>query len=296
MKAFLKNTVILFISCYSTSLLAQINPLDVQYFQNRYLANPAMAGLEQGLHLNLAYRNQWSNMPGAPKNQNVTLESGNDKVGIGLNLNNDKSGLIDYTKIVGTYAYHLPLNRKDEVLHMGVSLGYYRGSLNIQNVIGDPNDPDLVNFNERETAIDGDFGITYSRENFDVEAAFYNIKSQVKKDIRNTADRHLSYFAVQYVFPIQDWTIKSKLAYRGIKNYTDIADVGLNAITPDEKLLFTLIYHTNKSTSFGLSYLHLKRWQILGVYNTAAQQINQYANGSFEIGLRVNLNKKSNIE
>jgi type IX secretion system PorP/SprF family membrane protein len=282
---------IICIGSYSTSN-AQINPFDVQLFQNRYVANPAMAGNEQGLHLNLGYKNQWSNMPGAPRAQNITLETRKNKVGLGLNINNEKAGLLSYTKAVATYAYHLPLNSNNQSLHMGISLGIYDGNVNMQQVIGDANDPDLVNFNQRKTLFDGDFGIAYTSNRFGIEATLYNLKSQFKDDFKDAADNHIAYVAAEYSFPVSDWTLKSKIAYRGVRNYTDVVDIAFNAITASEKLGFTGIYHTNKSASLGISYLHNRKWQLLGLYNTSAQPINNYTNGSFEIGLKINLTNK----
>jgi hypothetical protein len=42
---------------FSFNSYSQISLLDAQFFQNRYLANPAMAGLDGGLRVNLGYRN-----------------------------------------------------------------------------------------------------------------------------------------------------------------------------------------------------------------------------------------------
>ena len=53
----------------STTVTAQLNPLAGIYFQNEYLGNPALAGKEAGLNLNIGYRRQWSAKPGAPKTQ-----------------------------------------------------------------------------------------------------------------------------------------------------------------------------------------------------------------------------------
>ena len=290
MKPLLKLTLLLSALLFSASLMAQINPVDAQFFQNRYLANPAMAGFEQGLHLNLGYRTQWSNMPGSPINQNVNFESRLNKVGLGLIIASDKAGLLNYTKVLGTYAYHMPLNSPGEELHFGINFGVYNGTLSMQNVIGDTNDPDLVDFNERKIALDGDFGMVYSREKFEIEATFYNLKSQLKGDVKNFADNSLSYISAQYVFPVSSWNIISKLAFRGVRNYKDVIDIGLNAIIPNEKLGFIAIFHSNKSTSYGISYLHNQQWQLLTSYNTSAQPIRNYASETFEIGLKINLN------
>ncbi len=100
---------------------AQLNPLSSQYFQNTYLANPAMAGMQKGLRVNLAYRNQWSSMPGSPKNTVVTSDYQKNRVGLGLSMLKDQAGLLNRTQVLGTYDYHLPLNGTESALHFCLS-------------------------------------------------------------------------------------------------------------------------------------------------------------------------------
>src|SRR5579872_6153168 len=108
----------------STCCKAQLNPYQAIYFQDRYLANPAMAGLDKGLNINLAYQQQWSSFPGAPKQQSFTAEyQATDKVGLGLIVNDEQSGLFRQSRIMGSYAYHLPLNGQNQKLNFGLSVG-----------------------------------------------------------------------------------------------------------------------------------------------------------------------------
>jgi Type IX secretion system membrane protein PorP/SprF len=71
---------------------AQMLPLNAQYFQNRYLVNPSMAGITEGFNINGSFRKQWSNIPGAPITQSVTLDQQVNKLGWGVNIYNEKSG------------------------------------------------------------------------------------------------------------------------------------------------------------------------------------------------------------
>lgn len=279
-------------SVFVGTAAAQINPMDAQLFHNQYLANPAKAGAETGAHLNLGYRNQWSSMPGSPRSQMISYEVQSKKIGLGLTVINDKAGLLNYTKVMGTYAYHLPLSNDKQFLHFGINLGVYKPNLNIDAVVADPNDPDLVNYNSRETLFDGDAGFAYSSERFSAEAVFYNLKGQLKGDFKNLVDNQLTFIAAEYAFPVADWSVQSKIAYRGVRNYTDILDIGFNATTADQKLDFTAIYHSSKSASFGIGYVHRKNWHVLGVYNTPNATLSNYANGTFEVALRVHLPKK----
>lgn len=57
----------------------------------------------------MGIRKQQNTIPGSPSAQMPTVDYDlTDKAGIGFNVNNDKSGLFKRTRLVSTYAYHLP--------------------------------------------------------------------------------------------------------------------------------------------------------------------------------------------
>jgi type IX secretion system PorP/SprF family membrane protein len=122
------------------TVLAQVNNFQSGYFTNQYLTNPAMAGLVKGLQFNLALRQQFTTVPGSPKMQNLTADyAAGDNVGIGLNINNDKTGLISRTRVMGTYAYHLPVSESSR-LNFGLSLGVNDTYLDNNSIVGDGGD------------------------------------------------------------------------------------------------------------------------------------------------------------
>lgn len=284
--------IVTFLLMFSINSYSQISMLDAQFFQNRYLANPAMAGLNGGLRVNLGYRNQWSNVPGAPIDQNFTMDHRKDKAGIGFSVINANAAEISHTKMYGTYSYTLQVNEDSGKLHFGMNLGVQTVSFNPQNVIGDPNDRNITNFNDRRALIDGDFGFGFTSDRFSIDGAVYNLKSQFSKDngdLNLGTDFNLFYVGTSYSIPMAEWRLNTKLAYRNIKNYTDIVDVAAEVRTSNNKLGFTGIYHTNKSSTFGVSYFHNNEWQFLGMYNNAPRAIKNYALGTFELALQVNV-------
>src|SRR3954464_14001303 len=98
-------------------LSAQVSPLGAQYFQNQYLANPAMAALDSGFTIDLGYRQQTDNIKGAPKRQALTGTYRLGQIGLGVNVNGEQSGLYQQTRAVATLAYHLPVGGEDQQLH-----------------------------------------------------------------------------------------------------------------------------------------------------------------------------------
>ena len=103
----MKTTILILAALIGVSKVkAQTNPLLNQYFNNTYLANPAMAGLAGGATADLTFRSQWNNIPGAPMVQNLSATYGWEKVGVGLNMNLDKAGLQSDEFLCVFHAHH----------------------------------------------------------------------------------------------------------------------------------------------------------------------------------------------
>lgn len=275
---------------------AQLHPLSGIYYQNQYLANPAMAGLEEGvLRLNLGYRQQWSSMPGAPTTQALTGDYGfGNKVGLGLNLYNDKAGLLTRTRVMGTYAYHLPLNGENEKLNFGISLGFMTERLADEDVNGNPGDISIGRVNERETFVDGDFGAAYTSNKLTIQGAIPNMKNFFKKDDNdNVVDQSTFFTAVSYKFyfpqSLNGMGVEPKAAFRGVKGYDDILDIGANLTFANEALSLMGVYHSSQSATFGAGVNYKKTLSIMGMYTTETAALSGYTSGNFELALRVNL-------
>lgn len=275
---------------------AQLTGLQAMYFQNQYLANPAMAGLDNGFNLNLGYQRQLTSIPGGPKLQDLTgdYNSGN-KVGLGFIINNDQSGLISRTRGVGTYAYHLPLSNGSK-LSLGLSFGVNDSYLNNSQIQGDQGDLSVQLFNQRRIYMDGDLGIAYTSIGFNLQAALPNLGS-VFFNTQGTnldVDRSTFYAAASYIIPVSyfnDITVEPKVAFRGIKGFQSILDAGANLVMTEYNLSASGIYHTNKSATIGVG-LHLKPVSILLSYTNNTAQLTSYANNTFEFGIKYTLLNK----
>lgn len=289
MKSYTKFIALLAFLFAAKPLVAQINPLDAQFFQNPYIANPALAGNKAGARLALLYRSQWSTIPGLPSTRNLSFDGrAGKKIGLGLNVYNENSGNLSNTKVQGSYAFHAPVGKNGEELHFGLNLNLLKGNYDIEGAIGDPNDQNLLQYNDRKTAFDADFGLAYTGKRLNFDLVFYGLKSRFNKDQAYEADFNTLYLATGYSFPLKSWNLNAKIAYRGVKNYTDIMDYGFELRSSSDEFGFTGIYHDNKSTTLGLSYNHQKKFEITGFYNTVRPADN-YANGTFELALKLNM-------
>ncbi len=105
-----KYITILLLIVIASASKAQLSPLKGQYYQNEYLVNPAMAGSRGKTEIFLNYSNQWNKIDGAPVMTSFSaVRPLNDKASIGLNLINDKAGLIRKTQAMASFSYKVPL-------------------------------------------------------------------------------------------------------------------------------------------------------------------------------------------
>ena len=292
-----KSAVIIFALAITGKASAQLNPMGAQYFQNQYLANPAMAGINDGLTLNGGLRQQWSMIPGTPVTGAFTADyRAAEKVGLGINMYNEKAGLIERTRVMGSYAYHLPLSNENQELHFGVSLGFSSERVAQERLNGDAGDISVGRFNERETYVDGDFGIAYSDDRLNVQAAIPNMKSFFGTDDNNTVDRSTFYSAVSYKWHfgtgMTTGVVEPKIAYRGVKGHDNLLDVGANLSMINNQLILSGLYHSSQSATFGVGMNYKGTLSILGMYTTETAALSAYTNGNFEIGVRYKVLKK----
>ncbi len=163
-------------------------PIYSQYHMNKFLINPAVAGLEGYTAFNLTAREQWLGIKDAPKTHAISVQSRifknsfisrnaslrrkrkwgtqSGRVGYGIYLFNDINGLIDRTGMQATYAYHI--RQGTNQLSFGLSLLAYQFRLDRQNLhfYGDQFD-ELLNQNRNTLYIpDANFGVHYSGEEY----------------------------------------------------------------------------------------------------------------------------------
>lgn len=127
----IKRITILFLFLSLTArLFAQQDPMYSQYVFNGLLINPAFAGTREVLSATALYRNQWVNIPGAPKTGAFSIDSPvkNQKVGLGLNVVVDKIGVTNHTGIAGIYSYKIYFNRSSLSFGLQAGVGFYNST------------------------------------------------------------------------------------------------------------------------------------------------------------------------
>jgi type IX secretion system PorP/SprF family membrane protein len=274
---------------------AQINPLKAIYFQNQYLANPAMAGVNQGLRINLHYRNQWGSISESPTTEAITADYGlSNKVGLGINLGQSREGLLKRSRAMATYSYHLPLNQSTRQLHFGLSAGVINEQVDMDEIIGDVDDNTVARFNGQGPYVEGEVGMAYTDSKLTVQGSFPNIRAFLDKSLNesNTVNRSTYFAAASYKIALgASVGVEPKVVYRGVKGYDDLLDVGANLSFVDNQFNVFVMYHSSENATFGFGVDVKRRLALTGLYTTGSSALNSLTGvkGSFELGLKASL-------
>jgi type IX secretion system PorP/SprF family membrane protein len=273
-----------------STVKAQLNPFGSQYFQNQYLFNPAMAGINSGLNVNLAYSKQGVSVDGAQNMQAISLDYQAKKVGLGLSVYNENSGLFRTTRAVATYAYHIDLGGNNQKLSFGLSAGFVNQHLESSNVVGTFNDPTISHYNDNNpTYFDGDFGVSYTSNTLTLQAALPDIKTV--SNANNTAEREIFFTSASYKFGgSADVNVEPKVVFRQVRGFDKIVDAGANLSFAQNAFSLQGMYHSSNSATFGFG-LNKSSYSILAFYTTNTSALNAYNNGDVEVSLRFNFLK-----
>ncbi|WP_315818576.1 PorP/SprF family type IX secretion system membrane protein [Paraflavitalea speifideaquila] len=151
--------------------MAQQNPFAASYFQNQYLANPAMVGGDNKIKAGVGYRRQWAGISNSPYSLYATGEySSGNKINLGITVYNDNAGLLNTSMAMATYAYYLPVTNNGGRVHLGISAGAMNRRIDLKNFNGDQGDVLLTEGNN--IRFDGSIGVAYTDKQITVQGPF----------------------------------------------------------------------------------------------------------------------------
>ncbi len=147
-----------------------------QFFMNPYMYNPAYAGVEGHAAIFVMYRDQWTNVEGAPQVSHVSfhvpLQGG---IAIGGAAFNVTQGLLSTSAAKATASYLINIDRT-HFLRFGMSLGAGINSVNITE-FDSPGDLAFEDFLDQSTFFIGDVGVAYHFGHFNVGVSLPNLFS-----------------------------------------------------------------------------------------------------------------------
>ena len=277
------TTLILLISSLQVS--AQINPSPSQYFYNRLFQNVAYTGYDDGLRINGAYRNTTpDNFTGSPVNMNFSIQSKlNERSGLGLQFQNDRAGLLNKNRFMGSYA--IDLSKGETRVRLGVGLGLMATRI-IENggvaLIGDMNDPVVAAFNQQRLKVDGSIGAMVERNGWAVMASMPSLGSLQEFSGYNAIDYVLANTMISKKIKLSqdevgETSIQPMIGYRMIQGDGDVLDLGA-MLSYKNWIKFIGIYHSNRELALGVGIPYKDKLSFDFTYNTGKVYSKNYMN------------------
>ena len=277
---------------------AQQLPQYSQYILNRYLTNPASAGVDDFFVAQTNYRNQWAGIKDAPSTYILSANGPlkNQNMGIGGYLFSDVTGPTRRNGINFSYAYHVKLN-DDLKLSMALNAGILQYTIDFTEITFD-NENDQVRSQMPESQIFPDAGFSFYlyadnyyfgasspqllQNQLDFERSLkdptgrlvnhYFITGGYKYEIDSDFDVEPS-FLLKYVSPLP---LQYEFSARGI--YKDMAWLGLSYRKSDAIVLLAG-YTLQDNITFGYAY------------DIIQSGIREYSTGTHEIMLSIKFNR-----
>jgi type IX secretion system PorP/SprF family membrane protein len=138
-----------------------------QFYFNPSLINSSLTGIDGQPALYLSYKKQWAGFTGSPAISNLNFQTSlPSNVGLGVNLNNSKSGQLNISTIHFSGAYSVSLGT-DQFLRFGLSAGVSSTQVDVNSLnFGTPNDPILTDLVKSNMQLVGNFGVSYHNKDF----------------------------------------------------------------------------------------------------------------------------------
>jgi type IX secretion system PorP/SprF family membrane protein len=281
----IQNITILVLMITSLQVSAQINPSPSQYFYNRLFQNVAYTGYDEGLRINGAFRNTTpDNFTGSPVNMNFSIQSKlNERSGLGLQFQNDRAGLLNKNRFMGSYA--IDLSKGETRVRLGVGLGLMATRI-IETggvaLIGDMNDPVVAAFNQQRLKVDGSIGAMVERNGWAVMASMPSLGSLQEFSGYNAIDYVLANTMISKKIKLSqdevgETSIQPMIGYRMIQGDGDVLDLGA-MLNYKNWIKFLGIYHSNRELALGVGIPYKDKLSFDFTYNTGKVYSKNYMN------------------
>lgn len=286
-------------SAYSAK--AQFDAMFTQYMFNETFINPAYAGSKEAMSATLSHRQQWVSFPGRPVTTTFSLHGPlmNNKMGLGINVLNEKIGVLNRNLIYGCYAYRLKVH-EGGTLALGLMGGIDNQANKLSTVKlsddeGAPQDRQFAMSSVNMTATNFGTGIYYNTRSFYAGLSVprllnnemimsYASKGTVKIT-RLQPSLFTYYLTVGNVFRINDEVkLRGTAMIKAVTNAPIQTDLTACAILND-MIWAGLAYRTNSSVSAIIGVQANKQLFACYSYDYGTNKIQRYSMGTHEIAI-----------
>lgn len=293
MKKYITIVLVLF-SVFTTRVQAQQEAMYSQYMFNTLAINPAYAGSRNVTSATALYRNQWVGIQGAPETITFSLDAplNNKKVGLGLQVFNDKIGITNTTGAFGSYAYRVRLNKGTLAFGLQGGASQYRANFHSVALNQVPTDDIAFSENINKVLVNFGAGLYYSTDRFYMGLSSPQILNNKLSNFKVQNANAFSgqalhmFFATGYVFPLGNvLALKPSVLVKAVKGAPIEAD--LNAtLWINDVIAFGLQYRTEADMAAMVELQASPQIRIGYSYDRSLTKLVQYNSGSHEIMLR----------
>lgn len=290
----MKKTNILLIGLLLSSLagFSQQTVRFSNYLFNKMIINPAAAGSNDYIEIMGSYKKQWVGFNGSPQTSFLSVDGStlDRRLGLGLQVVNDKTGALNQTGVVGNLATRVRL-ADNKWLSIGFSTGWFRNTLNgNQLTYQDPNEIAIPSSTRSIDLLDFKAGIFYKDDkNFGGVSAFNIFKPRlnytgVSRGNEGVLNRHYYLFAGR-VIPINtDFAVIPSVLVKIAKEGRNQNQADINAkFSYRGKAALGLSYRNKESVGVFAEYIHNSVIRVAYSFDYNTNRLQNYQNGSHEI-------------
>nr|WP_294893873.1 type IX secretion system membrane protein PorP/SprF [uncultured Pedobacter sp.] len=287
----------LMLMVFTETSKAQQDPMYTQYMFNALALNPAYAGSRNVVSATALYRNQWTGLKGAPETATFTIDApiNDKKIGLGLQVFNDKLGITNTTGIVASGAYRIRMDKGTLAFGLQGSVSNFRA--NYQNVALDQSGSNTdVAFqdNVNNTLFNLGTGIYYNSDRFYVGlSAPQLLPNKLGSTTLSIQEIHL-FLTAGVVFDLSDdFKLKPSIMVKEVKGAPIEGD--LNTMLWIKDVLGVGVQYRSNADVSGLFEIQATPQIRLGYsYDYSITTLQNHNSGSHEIMLRYEFGYEKN--
>jgi type IX secretion system PorP/SprF family membrane protein len=283
--------LVLLVLLFAGNASAQQDAMYSQYMFNMMSVNPAYAGSRELLSVTGLARAQWRGIEGAPTSQTLSIDGAlrNKKVGLGLNVFNDKIAITNNTGAYGVYAYRLRMRKSTLAMGMQLGIVQYRANLSQATLSqGSTSDDRAFQANVSTWIPSAGAGIYLSSDRYYIGASLPNLYStQIGKESQVKVNKYDHLFAMAgYVISFnEDFKLKPSVLFKAVKGAPLEWDLNANFWMYD-KLGLGLSYRTGDALVAMVEIQVANNFRVGYAYDYTLTALQRYTTGSHELLLR----------
>jgi type IX secretion system PorP/SprF family membrane protein len=276
----------------SGSLFAQQEAMYSQYMFNMMAVNPAYAGSREVLSITGLSRAQWVGLEGAPISNTLSLDMPikDKRVGLGVQVFNDKIGIMSNSGFYGSYAYRIRFEKS--TLSFGLQGGFVNFTANYAQVRLSSSltaIPDRA-FQENANIMipSAGAGLFFNNDNYYIGASLPNLlNTQISSGSQVKVNKYDHLFLMGgYVFNINnDFKLKPSALIKVVSGAPIQLDANVNFWMYDV-IALGVSYRTGDAAVAMIELQAAPNFKVGYAYDQSLNALSYFHSGSHELMLR----------